>query len=112
MIAKYAGKCDLTGTAIVAGQTEIAKFGSATVLAEYANQEAIDNWFASKSAEMEAISNEIAQITGREYSAFAYFSETLNRRRNDRFAILKSNAEWVRSEIAQQQRILETKRNR
>lgn len=113
MIAKYAGKCDLTGTAIIAGQTEIAKFGNATVLAEYATQEAMDSWFASQAAEFETVATQIAAITGNsEYvsNAVSRFTGDLERRRNDRFFVLKPVAEWVRSEIAQLGRILDRKR--
>lgn len=38
MIAKYSGQCAISGQPIVAGETEIAKFGaSGWVLAEYAD---------------------------------------------------------------------------
>lgn len=115
MIAKYNGKCDLTGTAIVAGQTEIAKFGHATVLAEYASQEAVDAWFASKVAEFESLARQIAEVTGSQTfvsNTTTEFNESLARRRASRFSILKSDADWVRSEIARMERTLKAKRNR
>lgn len=61
MIAQYNGKCALTGTKIIAGQTEIARVNRQTVLAEYGTQEAVDAWFAARVAEAYAIIDDMAQ---------------------------------------------------
>jgi len=40
MIAKYDGECRISGREIIAGETEIEKYGGCWVVAEYANKEA------------------------------------------------------------------------
>jgi hypothetical protein len=117
MIAKYNGKCDLTATSIVANQTEIAKFGTATVLAEYATQEAIDAWFAAQVEEIAAMMSETSQLRGREFDRnsnplFTEFVANLERRRTSKFSVLKADADFVRNEHANVARRLEGQRNR
>lgn len=117
MIAKYDGKCDLTGAPITAGVTEIGRIGRFTVLAEYASPEMVDAWFARQVDEAKAILTEIAELLGRNPETYAAkplndFAEALQRRRSSRFANLKFDAEWVRSEIAGFQRRLEAQRIR
>lgn len=113
MIAKYNGKCDLTGTQIVAGETEIAKVGRFTLLAEYATSEAIDNWFATQIAEYTNIIAELRTLTGREFTnAESDFAATVQRRRSDKMLDLKFVAENTRGEVAQMQRNLNAKRQR
>jgi hypothetical protein len=111
MIAKYNGKCDLTGTKIIAGETEIAKYGRFTLLAEYATPEAIDAWFAAQIAEYTNIIAELRSITGREFAnAVSDFEATVQRRRSDKMSDLKFTAERTRGEVEQMQRNLNAKR--
>lgn len=111
MIAKFNGKCDLTGAAIVAGQTEIAKYGNATVLTEYATKEAVEAWFAGQVAEYGRIIAELRTITGREYAnAEQKFSEIVANRLNSKFFVLKQTADNVCADVAQMQRNLDAKR--
>lgn len=113
MIAKYAGKCDLTGTAIVAGVTEIEKYGRLTVLAGYATPEAIDGWFAAQTAEFNSIIAELRTVTGREFpDAETKFADRVNRQRSDKTLQLDFVARNTRDEVAQMQRNLDGKRSR
>ena len=115
MIAKYAGKCDLTGTAILAGETEIEKFGPFTVLAGLGNQDAVNAYFANKIEEAAAILAETMQLRGREFDRntnkfFQGFVEQVNARLSSKFFVLRGDAEWIRNEVAGMQRRLDDQR--
>lgn len=111
MIAKYNGKCDLTGTTIIAGETEIARVGKFTVLAEYGSAEAVESWFASQTAQVKEIAAEMAELRGRKNTLATMFEESLERRRSGYMANIKLDAEWVRNEVSGMIRRLETLRN-
>lgn len=117
MIAQYDGKCGLTGNKIVAGETEIAKYGRVTVLAEYASDEAVNGWFDAQLEKAAEICSETARLLNREFDrstfpSFVNFAESLERRRNGKFFSLPVESEWVRNEIAGMERRLEQRRNR
>lgn len=77
--------------------------------------EEINAWFAAQIAEYSSIIAELRTLTGREYAkdgqtAEGIFAATIERRRNDKMLGVDFIAQSTLDDVAQMQRILDSKR--